>query len=272
MPLTGFPQPPDIPMDLQAQTVMEILMGIGAVLGCAYLIREAVKHKTWLPVMLILGTFPAVFYEPVTDLLGLCIYPHQGQHTYLETFGRKIPIYLALAWLWYFGPFVWIFKKMFDARTPAKVWWLIYIGAAIGCTLFEITPLHFELWHYYGNQPLVFMKMPVWWGLVNPVAIIGPAYVFHRVSPRLQGATVLLGIPLLGMSIAGFHAAASLPVAVALNTSHGLPVTSFGALLSVLVTIMTFWFLFTENDGELPMAESLRPAPLAHRVHESRRG
>jgi hypothetical protein len=272
MPLTGFPLPPNIPMNLQAQTVMEILMGIGAVFGCAYLIREAVKQKSWLPIMLILGTFPAVFYEPVTDMLGLCIYPHQGQHTFLETFGRKIPVYLALAWLWYFGPFVWQFKKMFDAGTSAKIWWSVYIGAAIGCTVFEIAPLHFQLWHYYGNQPLRFMGMPVWWGLVNPIAIIGPAYVFHRLAPRLHGAKVLMGIPMLGMSIAGFHAAASLPVAVALNTSHGMAVTSFGALLSVLLTVMVCWFMFTESADEPLLVGVVERAPLAGRVHGAANG
>jgi hypothetical protein len=112
----------------------------------------------------------------------------------------------------------------------------------------------------------------VWWGLVNPVAILGPAYLFHRVGPRLQGAKVLMAIPLLGMSIAGFHAAASLPVAVALNTSHGLPVTSLGALLSVLLTIMICWFMFHDTADEPPLAHALSPAPVAHRVHEGRHG
>lgn len=248
MAIGSFPQPPDIPMNLQAQSVMEVLMGIGAAIAILYLVREARRSKSWLPIMLILGTFPAVYYEVVTDMLGLCIYPHEGQHTYIESFGRKIPIYLMLAWLWYFPPFVWIFKKMFDAGTAASVWWKAYIGMAIGCTLFEITPLHYELWHYYGEQPLVFMKMPVWWGLVNPVAIIGPAYVFHKLGPRLQGWRILFAVPLLGMSIAGFHAAASLPVASTLNSQYGLSVTSLGALGSVLTTLLMCWIWFHDSE------------------------
>ena len=249
MILTGFPQPPLIVMNPQAQAVMEILMGLCALIGVSYLCREAIRHKTWLPVMLILGTFPAVFYEPLTDLLGLCIYPQIGQHTYIQTFGRKIPIYLMLAWLWYFGPFVWFFKKLFDRGIPAAVWWKIYIGSAIGCTVFELLPLHYELWHYYGAQPLVLLKMPIWWGLVNPVAIIGPGYVFHRLGSYLQGPRVLLAIPLLGMSISGIHVAASLPVSSALNTNYGTAVTLLGAILSVMVTILICGFCFNDSDS-----------------------
>ena len=242
------PQPPDIPMNLQAQAVMEVLMGLCAVVADTYLLIEARRHKSWLPIMLIIGTFPAVYYEIVTDMLGLCIYPHQGQHTYIETFGRKIPVYLMLAWLWYFPPFVWQFKKMFDAGTPAHIWWKAYLGMAVGCTLFEIVPLHYGLWHYYGEQPLVFLKMPVWWGLVNPVAIIGPAFVFHKLGARLQGPRVVLAIPLLGMSIAGFHAAASLPVASALNTPYGTSITFFGAMGSVLLTLIMCGIWFGDNN------------------------
>ena len=70
----------------------------------------------------VFGILIAPYYEILLDVMALAIYPHEGQHTYVESFGRKLPVYLVLAWVVYFGPAVWIFKKRFDAGVAPAVW------------------------------------------------------------------------------------------------------------------------------------------------------
>ena len=116
------------------------------------------------------------------------------------------------------------------------------------CTAFEIPALHFDLWTYYGEQPFVFMKMPLWWGIVNPIAILGPAFAYHKLGPHLHGWRVLIGIPLMGMALTGSHAVAVLPVATTLNMPYGQPVTMLGALGSLIVTMILCWIFFNVSN------------------------
>ena len=108
------------------QLVFTSISGIAALGAIIYLIREAVVHRTLLPLMMIIGTTAALWFEPIVDMMAFLIYPHEGAWVAVESFGRKVPWVDTLAYYFYFPLPMWYFMKKFDARAPATFFWKSY--------------------------------------------------------------------------------------------------------------------------------------------------
>src|SRR5262245_23546682 len=83
------------------QTVLIVAMAIMAALSVGYAIREAHRRGDLVPVFLVLGCGLAVFYEPLGDALVRVYYTEVGQTTWIHAFGRDIPAFIGILYLWY---------------------------------------------------------------------------------------------------------------------------------------------------------------------------
>jgi hypothetical protein len=238
----NLPVPPlETVMPATAQAVMLALTALGA-LGSLFLAwREVRRRGDWVPVYVLLGAALAIVYEPLGDMLGLAYYPEVGQIAWIDTFGRKTPLFVALIYFSYFPPFIFWFLRAVEAGITRATWWKLWGGMVLATFLFEPVPLHFGLWLYYGAQPFLVFKFPLYWAFVNASFVFGLAigvhYIVRYFPPRQQWIIV----PAMPMLLLCGHGAPSLPVATALNSSASVLVTSIGASVTILLCVLMSW-------------------------------
>ena len=238
------PAPTLAPVDPLWQLVFTSISGIAALAAIIYLIREAIVHRTLLPVMMIAGTTAALWFEPIFDMMAFLIYPHEGAWVALESFGRKVPWVDTLAYYFYFPLPMWYFMKKFDARAAAAFFWKSYAIIVASSMFIEIPYMATGMWKYYGGQPLVFMGYPALLAFWSSPSMFGGAFVFHKIRHRLNGWKVMLAIPLMPMIILGFSCQVLYPYTTALHMPPNDMRYLAGAIGTALFSVLTMWFLF----------------------------
>jgi hypothetical protein len=220
-----------------------VIFGVVALLGLAFMIHVMRSERRRYPLFMFLGAGLAVFYEPVNNLLGLCTYPEVGQVTWIETFGRKIPTYIGPVYFFYFSATVlWLMRRI-RAGITARQWFQYYAIGATLCTSFELIPIHFGWWKYYGDhQVLRVGGFPMWWWFVNPMCIFAMAALFHFLHERVITDRISpLFVPLYPAALFATHASAALPIFTYLNSSTNQAVGVLATLLTIGWSVTVIW-------------------------------
>jgi hypothetical protein len=234
--------PFDAVMDPNVQKWMFIIFGFGALLALVYAVAMARKKKDILPIYLFLAGIASYPVEAMADMLGQCWFPEVGQIVGYKTFGHSIPLFHVLCYAFYFPPaitwMVYRFERGVTVRWLLKLFFLL----PIPCYLFEILPIHYHVWIYYGNQP--FMIPPGWplhWGGPGSATfLILTAIITYKALPYLRGWRKVAVIPLMPVSVAGTYSAYALIVNSTLSSMSKL-VTSAGAIGSMLTGLFCVW-------------------------------
>src|SRR5262245_17925893 len=96
---------PTVPVQAQMPQTAEIVLIVGmtalALLSGAYAVRESRRRGDLVLIFLVVGCALAVFYEPLGDQLVRVYYTERGQATWIHTFGRDIPVFIGILYLWY---------------------------------------------------------------------------------------------------------------------------------------------------------------------------
>ncbi|MCZ4586324.1 MULTISPECIES: hypothetical protein [Rhodococcus] len=205
-----------------SQLAAEVVFGLGALLAlvyCAWLARK--EGKIW-PLMVWISGAVMTLWEPMQNIVTHVSYPEIGQHTAFEIYDLKMPVYLVLLYVTYFGITVpWLMKKIEEGVT---VKWLMkmYFGLVMFAAAFEPIPVHVMDWYrYYGeNQPLKFFGIPIWWFFVNAMVIIGVAMIFAVVRKYVLTADwqSVVFIPAGLLVCGGLHHSAGIPVYTAIGS------------------------------------------------------
>ncbi len=121
-----------------------------------------------------------------------------------------------------------------SAIDPTVQWWVTGFMAVA-------TLLHFDTYTYYGWQPLVVLKFPLWWGPVNSlIAMIAGAVVLRFEAYLTQGWRQVVIIPVtLTVSAAG-NTIAGWPSWFVINTDVGPAWTPVGGLATF---VLSAWFM-----------------------------
>jgi hypothetical protein len=200
------------------QTVVTIVMAAFAV---ATLIFSLVRwRRTGEPTFLLLflagGCMLAM--EPFVDTVGACWFPRIHSWVVFTAFGRPEPLWLCLAYFFYFGIGIGVFWEIIRRGVTQRRLWGLFAAGIVGDFLFEFILLRFHTYIYYGGQPLRVLRFPLWWAPVNALIVLVTAVAVARLERYLSGRRQLLIIPLAVSVSAAANAAAGWPSWLAINS------------------------------------------------------
>lgn len=196
-------------------------------------VRWSRQMRTVLPLLFLVGGLLAMFNEPIVDHNGLVWFPTHGQWTLYTTFGISQPIWLALAYVWFFGGQPLVVWRKLEQGAPARSLWKMFAVVVVVDILLEHPGLYANLFLYYGDQPFTFTRFPLWWGVVNATTPIVVATLVHLLRPYFSGRRVLAVVLLFPMVQAATNAGTAWPVWNLLNTGQPRAMVWAAGLLTV---------------------------------------
>jgi hypothetical protein len=219
------------------------------------------RKPTFLLLFLAGGSMLAM--EPAVDTVGGCWFPKIHSWVAFTAYGRPIPLWLCLAYFFYFGIGVGVFWSIMRRGVTRGGIWLLFAAGIVGDFVFETVLLHFNTYIYYGGQPLIVMKFPLWWAPVNSLIVVVAAATVVRLEQRLAGWRQLLIIPLAVSVSAAVNCAAGWPSWFVINTRMDSVPRQLGG---VATFVLAAWFvsLIARLEPEpAPVLAQSRTVPLA---------
>jgi hypothetical protein len=145
--------------------------------------------------------------------------------------------------------------------------WLLFIAGIIGDFVLEAILLHFDTYYYYGWQPLVVLKFPMWWGAVNSLITMVAGAVVYRYEEflthgwsQLQIVPIALSISAAGNTVAGW------PSWLVINTDLGPATTQLGGILTFVAAVWVMGWVI--KYVAIPLGQTVPAAdkllPIAH--------
>jgi hypothetical protein len=222
---------------LAANAYIWAVAGVLALLA----IRELVKRRSALGLVLMAGGAIAYFNEPVDDILGLVWHPRIHQDTVLNTIG-PIPMWGLPTYIIFFGAIPWLLlRELQRGRFTVKRFWIGVLLTFVADLLIEIPLLQTNLYVYYahGHVPMTIARFPLYWLMINTTGPILCAAILFAVPGYFTGIRRPLLILLPVVADASCSIAVGLPVYSALHAPHvsGL-VQWLGACLSMLIGVV----------------------------------
>jgi hypothetical protein len=218
--LSPIPQPPAglrVDHGLQAAFTLVQLVPIAA--GLAVSLHWWRRRGSLLPLICLAGGALTMFLEPIIDVCWLAFFPRSGQWVGFEAFGRPMPVWLCLAYVWFFGGQTFVaWLRLRDDPSPRQVWrtWALFIATDLAL---EAAGLAFGLYLYYGRQPFDVGGLPLLAPLVNASVPVMAAVVLHLLVPELRGAARLLAVVVVPFTDALGNLGPGLPTFTVLNTN-----------------------------------------------------
>ena len=190
---------------------------VGAVAMSAHCVLEAVRRRSWLPVLAIIGGVIALPIEPFWDVNVAFTFATNSHPIALTAFGRHIPLFVAFAYPAFIGWGSYLGYRLIKAGHPTRTLLALPAAFFLADAVIEMVGTKLNLWLYYGQQPFTVARWPVLFGLLNgTITLLGGA-LLAALEPRLTGHKR----PLLALAIptayAGIYAVAGWPMWVALN-------------------------------------------------------
>ena len=226
-----------------AQTVSLWINAIMVVLAVVYLLWQTRRRGDLVPIYVGIGAIAAILYEPLADHLVLVFFPPEGQVTSIEAWGRRIPLYLHLSYLWYLAPFAVVFLEWAKKGITASAWWTSWAVIWVLAAAFEEIFIKYGLWVYYGEQPFRLIQLPLWIPFTFVCFVFAIAAGVDGIVRFIPRRYHWLIVPAVPMLITGSHTAVSLPAATALNTTQDPLLLAIAAAASIVLSLLFIWTL-----------------------------
>lgn len=200
--------------------------------------------------------------EPIVDVLGKCWFPAIGSHSFLSAWGLTIPSYMPAVYSWYVGGQTLIAYWLFGRGITRRGVFLLYAGFAVVNIALEMPGLNLvhPMYSYFGHQPFVIARFPLWWTFVNAMMPLTVAGLAFRLAAVLTGWRQIVIVPLCWMTACATNGAIGAPVWVALNLRNSTPVvTSAAALVSLGMGLLVGYgvsLLVAEKANAVPQPAS----------------
>ncbi len=252
-----IPQPPfSAAIDPTVQYWVTSFMAVAMVLALLYALIQWRQSRRPTFLLLFVGGGAMMALEPLVDTVGACWYPEHNSWVVFSAYGRSLPLWLCLCYFFYFGIGVGVtWQLMRRGLTRGQLWALFFAGI-LGDFALEAILLHFDTYIYYGWQPLVVLKFPLWWGPVNSlITMIAGAVILRFERVLTHGWQQLLIIPVtLTVSAAG-NTIAGWPSWLVINTDVGSLWTQIGGLASCALSAWFMWMVIEVVDQTSVVAE-----------------
>lgn len=241
MNLYGLPQPPvDSAIDPLLQIWMTSLVGAIAIATMIFSLIYWRRTGNALTLALVFSGGACMLLEPIVDLVGGCWHPAINQWTAFTALGRPMPAWLCLCYFAYFGLGSGLMSiAMARGMTGTRLWRLFILGM-VGDAALEITLLNFEAYYYYGYQPLLILKFPLWAAPVNSLIALAAAVAAFRAAPYLRGWRIVLVVPMTLSVSAAVNAAVGWPAWIVINTELPWAIKQLGGLATFA---LAGWFM-----------------------------
>lgn len=159
------------------------------------------KHwrDTGRPIIFVMmvGGLTTVLVEPFLDVIGGAWHPEIGQNTAFALFGRAIPIWCLAVYVFYFGALGSLNLLAFEKGPTMKAVWIWFAAPMAIDVVMEEIMMHWDLYYYYGNQPLILLfKFPFWWAPCNSIGEFLGISLIATMTPWMKGWRLLL-IPMI---------------------------------------------------------------------------
>ncbi|WP_322083349.1 hypothetical protein [Burkholderia sp. BCC1972] len=243
-PTFGLPSlPRGVPFQRTNHLIATVAMGVFGLVGVAYGLCDLVRARTVLPLMIAISGVFVDFPEVFVDIMGAAYYPWAPDVVAYKIFGREMPFFIVAGWFGY-GAFTYLIFRIIASNPTTRSLWLTWFGAALSGVIFEEILLAMGVWHYYGNQPLVLIRLhPWWWTPCNSVGVFLAAAFAWRFRDTLQGWKALAMAFITPMSVAGIYAFIAMPAWIVANANYGWLVTQLGGLLTFGLGFVAFYLV-----------------------------
>lgn len=238
----SYPRPPDVmDMDLAIQADFTVMQYPPLVLMSLFILWSAWKHKSLLPIFIYLGGGIAYINEPLVNVMGLVWFPPNGMDVVWESMGRKVPVFGFLAYAWFLGGMSYVVYDRLKKGLTMKGIWITYFIFVVVEAILEIPGLNMGAFFYYGNQPFIFMKFPMWWTIMNACVPMVCGAMVYRMEPYVKPILQPVFIYAVCFANAVVMYGCGLPLYFALNTDASLTVTH---LVGALTIASALWFIY----------------------------
>jgi hypothetical protein len=225
-------------VEANVTTVMASLSVVALVFALVYWWRTG--RPTILALFFAGGAM--MLLEPMVDVVGGCWHPNDLARVF-TLWDRPMPVWLCLTYFVYFGVGGGLTWMVVRRGAGSKLLWGVFISGMVGDAVMEMVLMHWDTYVYYGDQPLVLMKFPLWWAPVNSLIDVAVAVAIVRYEHALRGARVVLIIPLAMAISAAINTVAGWPSWTAVNSNIDgvggalLGVTTF-AVAAVIMRVL----------------------------------
>lgn len=237
------PTPEQAPFLAGNQIGVTIGMTLIGLIGVGLGIRLAIKDRSVLPLAIALSGAMIVFPEVFFDVMGAVYFPYSETEPFGATFtmlGRTMPYWIVAGWFGY-GVFTVTTYMMLRARPTTRVLWYGWGAALLGDIVFEEVLLNLDVYHYYGNQPLVLItELPWWWIPCNSVGVMLAASIAWRFKDGLRGWKPWAMLAVTPMSVPAVYGAIALPAWVATNSDFSWLPTQLLGFATLILGVFAF--------------------------------
>ncbi|WP_428309735.1 hypothetical protein [Hydrocarboniphaga sp.] len=178
-------------------------------------------YRTGRPIILLMliGGALCSTVEPFVNVVGAVWHPTVNQVTAFTLMGRGMPWFIVTGYTFYFGVLGSLSYLAFRKGVTTRQFWLWATVPMLVDVAMEELMLYWDLYYYYGNQPLILInKLPLWWVPCNSLGELLGVCLLVKAEPLLRGWRQLLIPLLIPMGDAVAYAAISLPSWIVVNT------------------------------------------------------
>jgi hypothetical protein len=240
-----YPIPPEAVMPAQLQSIFLWATVAAVAVVLAFAANMAVKRRSAVPVLLVLGGFTSIIMESVVTFLGHAIHPAQGQIMLFEAASRAIPWHIALGYCAGFGIFyLTLYPNFVAGKLGSKQIWKTCLITAALYFIGEAYPVSQGLWIYYDYQPMHIWHgtAPLTWNFLNACCMMVSATVIFVALPYLKSLPSQLMILLLAPVGAYMgHMGAGFPMYNAMNSTLPTWAIELSGALSIFLALVIIW-------------------------------
>lgn len=230
--LRDVPRPP-VDMAMPATNTIVVVLNFAVLLAVlVVIVRIAIRDKSSLGLLMMLGAAIGSLQEPIYDIMGSVWYPADLHGSTFHAFGISIPWWLLPAYGWYIGGLGFlVYKVLQRPDVERKRIWQLYGLFWLANFALEMPGLNLHVYEYYGNQPLKLFGFPLWMSMSNAVMPIVLGALVNQLEPILRGRRSLLIVPIVPMVIGSCQISVAWPMWLALNAGQPGIVAQFAAIV-----------------------------------------
>ena len=218
-----------------------ILAALGAAGSFAFCLRHSIRNRSPLALFLFLGGALTVLIEPFPDVLGRARFAQLDRIRWTGAFDSQIPMYIGLIYMFYLAPGYVLLLDAFKRGMSRRAFAIVAAALCGGAAVFEIAPLHYDLWRYFGSQGLAIGKFPIWWGVVNGHGLIATAVALSFLLKILPERRQFLIVPLMPPIFLGVHTAGAMFAYLTVGTTTNSTATFLGTLGTDVLCGVLLW-------------------------------
>jgi hypothetical protein len=235
---------PRVPVYGISSSVQSTAIAICAILALgslAFCVLRARREGSLLPLYLFAAGALTVVFEPYPDVLGAAVFPERDQIVWITEFGRHIPMYIGLTYMFYWAPAWLLILGHFQRGISVRAFWAVCGVMLVATCAIELVPLHFHLWTYYGQQPLRIGGFPLWWAFINGHSFIASSVVLVLLLRLLPANRRFLLVPIMPAVVLAVHTGGAMIGYSTVSSTSDRTVAWVGTLGAMAFTTLMCW-------------------------------